>query len=619
MSIEFDIASDQIDGARDYQEDAFMVSLMGDNDAGKTCALVVMADGMGGHAAGNVASNMVVATFNKAFQGDFDGKDAPVSLSSALNRANQQIHDSISETPALRGMGCTMVSTFMAGNELYWVSVGDSHLYLIRERELVKQNADHSYGAYIDMMKEQGMDIEEQAGMSRNMLMSAMTGEEISSIDCPETSFKLKPGDRLIIASDGLDTLGAGAIIQYSSWSTTARECVYALLKAVEEANKINQDNTTIIVVDVKEKAKQPSDAPPPPKESLSKRAKIDPEPVKHKLPQGKKSTAGLFKAILLLLFVGAGFYTWQQGMLDGVISDVTSLAQQQLAANKPEVKPQSAQVEEPPVVTKPKQAVKKPEKTTPAPVVVEETYKDKHDPFTDRLKVGGRGPIMVKVSGNDFRMGSAGLVSADETPRHAVTVPTFAMSIYEVTFAEYDIFAKATRRKQPDSKGRDRKAYPVSDISWEDALAYSKWLSKQTGKKYRLPSEAEWEFAARGGKRTTYWWGSTKGSGNAHCFDCSSDLNTTKTAKVGSYKPNQFGLYDTAGNLYEWVYDCYHRNYKGAPDDGSVWDGGDCSVRIVRGGSFRSPASSMRVENRETFSSKKGQYNVGIRLVRDI
>ncbi len=177
MSIEFDIASDQIDGARDYQEDAFMVSLMGDNDAGKSCALVVMADGMGGHAAGNVASNMVVATFNKAFQGDFDGKEAPVSLSSALNRANQQIHDSISETPALRGMGCTMVSTFLAGNELYWVSVGDSHLYLIRERELVKQNADHSYGAYIDMMKEQGMDIEEQAGMSRNMLMSAMTGE----------------------------------------------------------------------------------------------------------------------------------------------------------------------------------------------------------------------------------------------------------------------------------------------------------------------------------------------------------------------------------------------------------------------------------------------------------
>jgi formylglycine-generating enzyme required for sulfatase activity len=192
-------------------------------------------------------------------------------------------------------------------------------------------------------------------------------------------------------------------------------------------------------------------------------------------------------------------------------------------------------------------------------------------------------------------------------------------MSINEVTFAEYDMFAKSTGRKQPDSNGQDRKNHPVSNVSWDDALAYTKWLSKQTGKKYRLPSEAEWEFGARAGQRTTYWWGTTKGIGNAHCFDCGSDLNTSKTAKVGSYKSNQFGLNDTAGNLYEWVHDCYHRNYTDAPDDGSAWDGGDCSVRIVRGGAFRSPASSMRVENRETFPSKKGQYNVGIRIVREM
>jgi formylglycine-generating enzyme required for sulfatase activity len=226
----------------------------------------------------------------------------------------------------------------------------------------------------------------------------------------------------------------------------------------------------------------------------------------------------------------------------------------------------------------------------------------------------------MIQISGGTFRMGnSSGLISADETPRHAVTVPTFAMSINEVTFAEYDMFAKSTRRKQPDSKGQDRKTHPVSNVSWDDALAYSKWLSKQTGKKYRLPSEAEWEYAARAGQRTTYWWGTAKGTGNAHCFDCGSDLNTAKTAKVGSYKSNQFGLNDTAGNLYEWVHDCYHRNYMDAPDDGSAWDGGDCSVRIVRGGAFRSPASSMRAENRETFPSKKGQYNVGIRIVREM
>ena len=160
----------------------------------------------------------------------------------------------VKETPALRGMGCTMVTAYLEDNKLYWVSVGDSHLYLIRDRELIKQNADHSYGAYLDMMKEQGMEIEEQQGMSRNMLMSAMTGEEISSIDVAETPVKVKPGDRVIIASDGLDTLGAGAIIQYSSWSATAKECVYALLKAVEDANKINQDNTTLIVVDINDR-----------------------------------------------------------------------------------------------------------------------------------------------------------------------------------------------------------------------------------------------------------------------------------------------------------------------------------------------------------------------------
>ena len=179
--------------------------------------------------------------------------------------------------------------------------------------------------------------------------------------------------------------------------------------------------------------------------------------------------------------------------------------------------------------------------------------------------------------------------------------------------------FAKATNRKRPKTGGLDPKLHPVTDVSWDDALAYTQWLSKQTGKRYRLLSEAEWEYAARGGKTSSFWWGSRAGSNNAHCFDCKSDYNTSKTAKVGTYKPNPFGLYDTAGNVYEWVHDCYHRNYKGAPDDGSVWEGGDCKVRVVRGGAFRSPADSMRVENREKFKSDKGQYNVGIRVARDL
>ncbi len=222
MRVEFDIASDQIDGARDYQEDAYMVNQMGETENGDICSLVIMADGMGGHAAGNVASNMVIATFNKTFQSSFPTKKIAESLTESLNRSNDQIRASVKETPALRGMGCTRVSAYLEGDKLYWVSVGDSHIYLIRDRELIKQNADHSYGAYLDMMKEQGMDISERDGMSRNMLMSAMTGEEISSIDVSEVPIKVRPGDRGMVGGERLGSLGACAIIQYSADSAPA-------------------------------------------------------------------------------------------------------------------------------------------------------------------------------------------------------------------------------------------------------------------------------------------------------------------------------------------------------------------------------------------------------------
>jgi serine/threonine protein phosphatase PrpC len=254
MSVEFEIASDQIDGARDYQEDTYMVTELEQADNGKTCALAILADGMGGHTAGNVASSIAVTIFNKSFQSSFPPIEVEAALTEALNLSNEKIRASVKEKPALRGMGCTMVTAYLDDDDLYWVSVGDSHLYLIRERELIKPNANHSYGAHLDMLKEQGIEFEEQVGMLRNMLMSAITGEKISNIDISETPIKVRPGDRVIVASDGLDVLGTGAIIQYSSWSATASECVCALLKAVEDANKINQDNTTLIVIDIKEK-----------------------------------------------------------------------------------------------------------------------------------------------------------------------------------------------------------------------------------------------------------------------------------------------------------------------------------------------------------------------------
>ena len=624
MSVEFEIASDQIDGARDYQEDAYMVNQLGEKENGDICSLVIMADGMGGHAAGNVASNMVVATFNKTFQSRFPTKDIADALTDSLNRSNDQIRESVKETPALRGMGCTMVSAYVEDNKLFWVSVGDSHLYLLRDRELIKQNADHSYGAYLDMMKEQGMEMDEQAGMSRNMLMSAMTGEEISSIDVSETPIKVRPGDRIIVASDGLDTLGAGAIIQYSSWSSTAKECVYALLKAVEDANKINQDNTTLIVIDVKERNAQPGsvsiDSKPTSTGPTTRVADVElPEPEKE-----PRSYKGLIKAVIWIIILGlvsfGGFIAWKKGFVQKAgnsVQDVIEEKTNDILDAIPDAETTVTPEPEPEVVTPEPEPEPEAEVVTPEP---EPEYVDKPDPFRDRLKSGGNGPTMIRVPGGTYRMGGAsGIIAADEVPRHEVTVKPFMVSVYEVTYAEYDKFARATKRRSPKSSGWDRKTHPVTEVSWDDALAYTKWLSKQTGKRYRLLSEAEWEYAARAGSRSSFWWGTTAGSNNAHCFDCKSDFNTSKPAKVGTYKPNAFGLYDTAGNVYEWVHDCYHRNYTDAPTDGSVWEGGDCNVRIVRGGAFRSPASSMRVENREKFKSGKGQYNVGIRIARDL
>ncbi len=623
MNVEFDIGGDQIDGARDYQEDAFMVSQLGETPAGHSSALIIMADGMGGHAAGNVASNMVVATFNKAFQSKFPPSSPSAVLKDALLSSNEQIATSISETPALEGMGCTMVSAYLEDNDLWWVSVGDSHLYLIRNKELIKQNADHSYGAFLDLMIEQGEEIDESAGMSRNMLMSAMTGAEISSIDCPDTPIKLQPGDRVIIASDGLDTIGAGAIIQYSEWSNTPKECVYALLKAVEDVKRKKQDNTTIIVVDIKEKEEKPkphtelsTDDPTAKKTNPKKR-------ITDIVIEEDEKPSGIFKTLFIVfLLAGTGYFAWSSGLIDDGLSRLSELVTKDVSTTSEQV------ATPPPVSQQAKTTPAKPNNTAPVyrtprkPPAIPQATPEAHTPkiFQDTMSNGSKAPTMVVIPSGVYRMGGASaIISPDEIPRHEVSIKSFAMSQYEVTFAEYEQFAKANGKKIPDNKSWDKATHPVTRVSWDDALEYTQWLSAQTGKKYRLPTESEWEYAARAGTTSSYWWGRTKGVGNAQCFDCGSDFNPNKPAKIGSFKANNFGLYDVLGNVFEWTRDCYHNNYNNAPTDGSVWEGGDCSVRVARGGAFASPASSMRVENREKFKSNQGRDHIGIRLAREL
>jgi formylglycine-generating enzyme required for sulfatase activity len=237
-----------------------------------------------------------------------------------------------------------------------------------------------------------------------------------------------------------------------------------------------------------------------------------------------------------------------------------------------------------------------------------------------DRLADGTMGPLMVALPAGRFSMGSPGLSGeSDEHPEHPVRVGGLLMAANEVTFADYDRFARTTGRRLPDDFGWGRARRPVVDVSWADAHAYAHWLSRQTGRRYRLPSEAEWEYAARGGAQTSYWWGVNPEVGHAQCFDCGTTWDDGRsTAPVGSFEPNAYGLYDTAGNALEWTADCYRPSYEGAPADGTVWDQDPCAGRVARGGAFNKPAKSMRSAARAQYAPEARLNMLGFRLARD-
>jgi formylglycine-generating enzyme required for sulfatase activity len=195
--------------------------------------------------------------------------------------------------------------------------------------------------------------------------------------------------------------------------------------------------------------------------------------------------------------------------------------------------------------------------------------------------------PGLVVVSAGNFTMGSN--ESRDEKPPHRITLrQPFAVGKFEVTFDEWDTcVAHGGCTPKPDDRSWGRGRRPVMNVSWDDAKQYVAWIVKLTGKPYRLLTEAEWEYTARAGTTTTYSWGNDIGPGNANCSACGSQWDNQKTAPVGSFKPNELGLYDMHGNVSEWCEDVWHDNYNGAPTDGSAWLlGGDDSGRVVRGGS---------------------------------
>ncbi len=209
------------------------------------------------------------------------------------------------------------------------------------------------------------------------------------------------------------------------------------------------------------------------------------------------------------------------------------------------------------------------------------------------------REPEMVSLPGGSFAMGSNDDMS--EKPIHRVTVKPFAISKFPITVREWNECATAKACPFP-AKGKDEA--PVTDVSWNDARQYVEWLAQVTRKPYRLPSEAEWEYAARGGTQTKYWWGDQFQPGMVNCKGCGEVAVAEQPMAVGSLKPNPFGLYEMGGSVDQWVEDCWHKNYQGAPADGSPWVDGDCDLRVIRSGSWRNDARYARPANRDNYEA---------------
>lgn len=231
--------------------------------------------------------------------------------------------------------------------------------------------------------------------------------------------------------------------------------------------------------------------------------------------------------------------------------------------------------------------------------------------------------PAMVRIAAGSFMMGDNNNPQA--SPAHKVTISkAFYISKYEVTFAEYDQYVKATNRALPGDNNWGRDNRPVVHVNWNDARAYTEWLSKITGKKYRLPTEAEWEYVARAGSKTRFWWGENeedaKYQANCRrgCVSSYSGLFGSKTAPVGIYPANAFGVYDTAGNVAEWVEDCYKSNYEKTPTNGSAAQEKDCKAHVVRGGSAKNNLQSLESSARENHFPTFYDDTLGFRVVME-
>jgi formylglycine-generating enzyme required for sulfatase activity len=202
----------------------------------------------------------------------------------------------------------------------------------------------------------------------------------------------------------------------------------------------------------------------------------------------------------------------------------------------------------------------------------------------------------------------------SSEQPVHSVTVRPFLIGKYPVTVRQWRACVEAKACSYIPTGGDEA---PVTNVSWADAQQFAGWLSSATQRQFRLPSEAEWEYAARGGTDSRYWWGNAMKPGLAGCKGCGGPSGAVQPANVGALPANPFGLHDIGGGVAEWVEDCWHKDYRGAPADGSAWLGTNCRERALRGGSWRNDPSYIRPASRDYYDATVRYPTHGFRLVR--
>jgi len=304
---------------------------------------------------------------------------------------------------------------------------------------------------------------------------------------------------------------------------------------------------------------------------------------------RGRRENALIFLLGITLSVMAAGVLWYLLAQTPGRVSE-----QATVTAASPTSSPSASLAASPSPQPPPREAASQ----TPQPSPSSALSSPSPAPASTQPAVPIREPEMVAIRGGGFAMGSND--DPTERPVHQVTVKPFSIGKYPVTVLEWNECA-AAKACGFTAIGKDDA--PVSNVSWTDAQQYAAYLAQATKKTYRLPSEAEWEYAARGGTQTKYWWGDKLQPGMAGCKDCG-DLAAEQPAKVGSFRPNPFGLHDMGGGVDQWVADCWHRTYQRAPVDGSAWTQPNCRERVLRGGSWRSDPTDVRVASRASYES---------------